>query len=130
MSEPAGTVLIIDSSLSARDLLRGVAQDVLPGWTIVTASSGDDALSQVSDCRHLDAALIDVNVSGRPADSVAHDLKARHPGVQVGVITSADHPAILDRASQNGFTYLTRPMDEIKVRQFLRPIQSRGSSSR
>ncbi len=130
MAESPGTALVVDESLSARDFLKNIVRDALPAWDVITARNADEAIERASHCRSLDVVLVDVTMRGRNGLSLASDLKLRHPGAHIGVVTPHDHPVVEHRAGQNGFVYLTRPIDEMKARAFLRPITSGGDTDR
>ena len=61
------TILIIDDSQLARNMVSGMVRGARPDWEIVTAKNADDALEKVSDIVP-DVAIVDFNMF--PLDGV------------------------------------------------------------
>jgi CheY-like chemotaxis protein len=88
------TILIIDDSQLARNIVSGMVRGARPDWIIVTAKNADDALEKVNDVVP-DVAIVDFNMPGmgwpQPVLRVARAVpgaRHQHPDRQC----SGQHP--------------------------------------
>ncbi len=125
-------LLVIDDDAVTRELLTEVLQG--EGYRVAACDSGATALARAAD-DHFDLAVTDVRMPEMDGIAVTRALKARHPAIQVIVMTAFGSVETAVEAIRHGaFDYVSKPMnlDEIKstVRRALaeRQVTDRGSN--
>lgn len=106
-------LLVEDESLVAM-LLETILED-MGCITVGPAANIDDGLAMATDGKHLDAALLDVNVAGRYVFPVAHALKAR--GVPFVFSTGYGEGGLPDE--WRGQATIQKPFTEAAIRDAL-----------
>lgn len=72
------TILIIDDSQLARNMVSGMVRGARPEWQIVTAKNADDALEKVAEVTP-DIAIVDFNMPGMDGLNLSCELHSRFP---------------------------------------------------
>jgi putative two-component system response regulator len=85
MSEQRETILIVDDEFSIRRLLAAKLR--ADGYTCLQAESVDAAGQQLAS-NHVDAALLDINMPGKPGTYLLLDIKEKYPDIAV-IMTTA-----------------------------------------
>jgi signal transduction histidine kinase len=83
-AEPSGgkeTILVVDDNPHVQTIASRVLTGL--GYTVFTASSGEDALQLVSDGRPIDLVVSDVIMPGMTGPELCRQLLARYPGLRV-----------------------------------------------
>jgi signal transduction histidine kinase len=78
-------ILVIDDELDVRETLAGMLAG--QGHTVVQASSGHEGLARLEAGEAVDLVLTDLGMPELPGWQVAKAIKARWPGLRVGLVT-------------------------------------------
>jgi len=120
MRSKPGVALIVDESLSARNLAKTLVQDALGSWTVLVARNADEALLQAASMQTIDVAIIGRNVVGGGA-SLVEALVERYPAIQLGCVTDEAAPTAA------GITPIPSPLTERKVQSFVASLVHRSA---
>ena len=112
------TVLLVDDSRVARMMTRSVVEKACPGWTIVEAASGEEALEAAAAARP-DFVLLDVNMPGMDGLTAAREFRTRFPGASLSLLTANIQDSIRDRALALGIGYISKPLKDDLLIAFL-----------
>ncbi len=92
------------------------------GYTVATATNGDDAVAMVQQSSY-DLVLLDQMMSGRDGLSTLSAVKRAVPGVPVVMITKSEDESLLDRAlAREAEGYLVKPVSPLQVLSACRRI--------
>ena len=112
------TILIVDDSRLARDMVRSAIKSLHPEWTVVVASGGAEALDLVgSQPPH--AAILDYNMPGMDGLVLAGQLRERFPALPMGFLTANVQEALKKKAEALGCGFIPKPITTDKIRAFL-----------
>ena len=111
-------ILVVDDSKLARMSVAKALSALQPDWTRVEAANADEALI-VAEQSQIDIALLDFNMPGRDGLELAAELRAARPGMPVAVISANHQAEIVERARAVGATFLTKPITEQALGEFL-----------
>ena len=112
------SILLIDDSKLALRMVRRVVEAGLPGWNIIEASSGEEALD-VAARENIDAATIDFNMRGMDGLETAERLRAIRPAAKLALVTANVQDAIRKRADDLGISFIAKPVTDAAASQFL-----------
>lgn len=107
--EAVGEVLLVDDD----ERLRGILQNVLElkGFTVLTASSGEEALASL---RHSSPriVLLDLKMPGMDGLTTLKRLRISHPSLPVIIISHLDEEPLIEEAGILGaHDYLVKPFN-------------------
>lgn len=109
------TVLLVDDSRVARMMTRSVVEKACPGWTIVEAASGEEALEAAAAAAP-DFVLMDVNMPGMGGLATAREFRARFPSAALTLLTANIQDSIHEQARALGIGYISKPLkDELLI---------------
>jgi len=111
-------VLIVDDSKLARMSVAKVLNALVPDWSRVEAANAEEALALVVSERP-DIALVDFNMPGQDGLALAAELRARHPGMPIAVVSANIQTEIVNRAQSAGAEFLPKPLTEQAMVGFL-----------
>ncbi len=112
------TILIVDDSRLARDMIRSAIKSLHPEWTVVVASDGTEALDLVgSQAPH--AAILDYNMPGMDGLVLAAQLRERFPALPMGFLTANVQEVLKKKAEALGCGFIPKPVTTDKIRAFL-----------
>lgn len=110
------TVLLVDDSRVARMMTRSVVEKFCPGWTILEAASGEEALDMAAAAAP-DFVLMDVNMPGMGGLETARLFRERVPGTALSLLTANIQDSVREEAARLGIGYISKPLrDEVLVR--------------
>ncbi|HYD68127.1 response regulator [Azospirillum sp.] len=112
------TVLVVDDSRLARDMVSHVIASLHPDWTIVVAAGGEEALQKVGTSAPA-AAVVDYNMPGMDGLTLAAGLIERFPGLPIGILTANVQEALKKKAEALGCRFIAKPITSDKIRAFL-----------
>jgi two-component system, NtrC family, response regulator GlrR len=123
-----GSLLLVDDD---PDLLKLLAIRLKSsGYSVITASSGQQALSMIAGERP-DLVVTDLRMAGLDGMALFHEIERRHSGLPVIMLTA--HGTIPDAvaATQQGvFGYITKPYDAHQLLQLIeRALSLHGTAS-
>jgi len=85
-------ILVIEDSAQVRELLATLLAE--QGHSVTAAASGSEGLATLESGRAVDLVLTDLGMPGMTGWQVARAVKARWPGIRVGIVTGwGEHPA-------------------------------------
>lgn len=112
------TVLIVDDSRLARDMVSSVVRSLHPDWTVLVAPGGEEALTMV-DGQAPDAAILDYNMPGMDGLQLAGILRERFPALPMGFLTANVQESLKKKAEALGCGFIPKPITTDKIRAFL-----------
>jgi CheY-like chemotaxis protein len=112
------TVLVVDDSRVSRLMARQFILSKRPGWTVVEAANGEEAIALA---RGLAPALIliDVNMPGMGGMAAAEQLRATCPGSHISLVTANVQNATRNRAHELGIGFMEKPITEARIHSLL-----------
>jgi len=112
-------ILIVDDSKLARMAVTKALNALYPDWVRLEAANADEALTALRQGKP-DIALLDFNMPGGNGLDLAAALRESNPRMPVAVISANRQREILDRARTIGATFLTKPLTEEALGEFLK----------
>lgn len=115
-------VLVVDDSRSMRMLIkRCMRQAGFGSYALEEASDGAEGLQRMKDSEP-QLVLSDWNMEGMGGEQFAREVRAAHPNVILGFITSEASAEINERAMATGARFLlTKPFDADGMGAALKP---------
>lgn len=120
-------VLIVDDSKLARMSVARALNVIHPDWTRFEASNADEALA-LTKSEVIDIALLDFNMPGRDGLALASELRELNAEMPLAVISANFQDEIVYRAREVGATFLSKPLTEQQLREFLDSAAARLSA--
>lgn len=102
-------LLIVDDSRMSRLILQGLVQQAHPDWTIVHASSGEEALQLVRESP-VDLVSMDFNMHGMNGLEAALALRQLLPKVPIAILTANVQTAVQERIEEAGMVFIAKPI--------------------
>jgi len=100
-------------------MMTGAAIERLrPGWRIVEAASGEEALTAAAILPP-DYALVDVNMPGIGGLVAAERLRQTYPNAEISLLTANIQDPVRQQAGRIGVGFLIKPLQESELRLFL-----------
>jgi PAS domain S-box-containing protein len=121
------TILIVEDNAALRRLAcRTLAQC---GYTVIAASDASEALQASNEASSLDLLLTDIVMPGMSGPTLASELVARRPGLQVLFMSGyTDETVVSNGVLEAGMAFLQKPFTAAglanKVRQVLDAVRS------
>lgn len=110
------SVLLVDDSRVARMMTRSVVEKFCPGWTILEAATGEEALDMAATSSP-DFVLMDVNMPGMGGLETARLFRERFPAAALSLLTANIQDSVREEAARLSIGYIAKPLrDEILVR--------------
>jgi CheY-like chemotaxis protein len=123
-------ILVVDDSKLARMAVAKVLNGLYPDWSRVEAANADEALASLEEQKP-DLVVVDFNMPGRDGLEIAAELRRARPEMPVAVISANHQQEIIDRANAVGAAFLSKPLTEPALRDFLvgavRQIRASGT---
>jgi CheY-like chemotaxis protein len=111
-------VLIVDDSKLARMSVAKALAAVRSDWKRLEAANADEAIALVKS-EAVDIALLDFNMPGRDGLALAAEIRQIEPEMPVALVSANYQHEIVERAKELGATFLTKPLTEQQLREFL-----------
>jgi CheY-like chemotaxis protein len=121
-------ILIVDDSKLARMSVAKVLHGLHPEWTRIEAANADEAIERVRADKP-DIALLDFNMPGRDGLDLAADLRSLDAGMPMAVISANIQEEIVARSHEVGAAFLSKPLTEKALADFLSGAQARLRSA-
>lgn len=103
------TVLLVDDSRVARMMTRKMIETDRPGWQVVEAATGEEALEVYSRVLP-DFVVLDVNMPGMGGIEAARRLKAVYPQAVITLLTANIQDPVRDQADSLGVGFMSKPV--------------------
>jgi len=110
--------------MSVTKLLRALQ----PDWSPIEAANAEEAVAALVGGRP-DVVLVDFNMPGKDGLTLAAEIHATHPNVPVAVISANIQTEIVSRARAVGATFLSKPLTEQALGDFLSSAKAQLSSA-
>ena len=117
-------ILIVDDSKLARMAVAMASSMIHPEWTRLEAANADEALAQVESANP-DIAVFDFNMPGRDGLALATEVRSLVPEMQVAIISANHQQEVVDRALAIGAVFLSKPLTEQALREFLASAEAK-----
>ncbi len=111
-------VLIVDDSKISRLMLTAIIANEKPGWTILEAEDGAQAL-EISAEHEIDVVTLDMNMPGEDGLTIAPRLQKNAPKAIIALLTANFAERIQDQARSQGLLFIAKPITEGKVVEFI-----------
>lgn len=121
-------VLIVDDSKLARMSVTKLLRALQPDWSPIEAANAEEAVAALVGGRP-DVVLVDFNMPGKDGLTLAAEIHATHPNVPVAVISANIQTEIVSRARAVGATFLSKPLTEQALGDFLSSAKAQLSSA-
>jgi CheY-like chemotaxis protein len=120
-------VLVVDDSKLARMSIARLLGALRPDWIRIEAANAAEALARQSQ-ESIDLALVDFNMPGPDGLSVAADLHAVNPAMPMAIVSANNQDEIVARAHALGATFLSKPLTQQALAEFLAVVETRQAS--
>jgi two-component system chemotaxis response regulator CheY len=107
-------LLIVDDSKVSRMIIRARILDVHPGWQIIEATSGNEAIDLV-DKDTPDFCTMDINMPGTLGTDAAEQILAKHPTMRIVIFSANIQESFQDRATTIGAIFVAKPVTEKSI---------------
>jgi CheY-like chemotaxis protein len=107
-------VLIVDDSRVSRLVARQYITTLHPGWNVVEAGTGEEALAKAPEVRP-QLVLMDVNMPGMGGIACAEQLRALLPDAHISLLTANVQDATRNRASEIGVGFMEKPITPERI---------------
>jgi CheY-like chemotaxis protein len=121
-------VLVVDDSKLARMAVAKALGTLRPDWTRIEAANAADAVTALTENKP-DFAVVDFNMPGRDGLDLAAQFRDINPAMPVAVISANHQQEIVDRARAVGATFLSKPLTEPALQEFLTVAEERLKDS-
>jgi YesN/AraC family two-component response regulator len=111
-------VLVVDDSKLALMAVAKLLGASHPDWTRLEAANADEALAVLRE-KGPDFVVVDFNMPGRDGLDLATEFRERTPAMPVAVISANHQQEIVDRVHAVGATFLSKPLTERALEEFL-----------
>ncbi len=104
MKDPKRKTLIVEDSVSFRQLLKESLLSRFPLMEVLEAGDGGEALKRIKDFSP-DLAIVDIQLPGVNGLDLTKTLKAEYPDLKVIILTMHDTPEYREAAQQSQANY-------------------------
>jgi len=111
----ATTILIVDDSRVSRMMITAIVKDAQPGWTIIEAGNGDEAVA-AAEGQTIEHMILDYNMPGMNGLELAEILTKNHPDACITLLTANVQDSIRQQASAMGVNFKDKPITDEKIR--------------
>ncbi len=102
-------LLIVDDSRMSRLILQGFVLQAYPQWTILHASSGEEALAMLEE-HPVDLVSMDFNMHGMNGLEAALALRQTQPHLPIAILTANVQSAVQERIDEAGLVFIAKPI--------------------
>jgi CheY-like chemotaxis protein len=102
-------LLIVDDSRMSRMILQGLVQQHQPQWSVVHASTGDEAVAIVRE-QAIDLVSMDFNMPGMNGLEAVAALRQHRPELPVALMTANVQAAVQQQAQALNVLFLPKPI--------------------
>nr|WP_283091888.1 response regulator transcription factor [Magnetospirillum sulfuroxidans] len=100
---------MVDDSRVARMMTRRMIETDRPGWVVVEAATGEEALEVYARVLP-DFVIMDVNMPGMGGIEATRRLKSVYPQAQVTMLTANIQDPVRDQAEEMGVGFMSKPV--------------------
>jgi len=117
------TVLVVDDSKISRLLSKQYILQRHPGWTIVEAASGEEAIDKLQTVTP-DLILLDLNMPGMGGLAAVDKIQAKCPSAHITLLTANVQDATREKARALGIGFAEKPITEARIDQIIAIFES------
>lgn len=105
------TLLIVDDSTTARQMIRNYVNRFRRGWNIYESDSGEDALLM---CKHVrpDFVTMDINMPGISGYEAAKQILSEAPVTRIVFVTAVMQDTARRAAKEAGMGFVPKPITD------------------
>ena len=111
-------LLIVDDSSVSRMIIRGRIATLQPGWDVMEACSGDEAVAMVSTAQP-DYITMDVNVPGMNGFEAARKIRQLHADIRIVMLTANIQASSRDKAAQLAVHFVQKPATQSAIQEVI-----------
>lgn len=112
------TVLLVDDSRVARMMTRHLIEVNRPGWSVVEAANGEEAIALLPSAKP-DFVVLDVNMPGMGGLETARRMRERAPDLPITLLTANIQDPVRHQAEAIRLGFLPKPVREDALLAFL-----------
>lgn len=112
-------ILIVDDSKLARMVVTSAMRRIRPDWTVIEATSGDEALAAVANGT-VQIALVDFNMPGMDGLELVAKLRQTQPAMPIAVVSANLQDEIISRARELNAAFVGKPLTDETLEAFLK----------
>ncbi len=109
-------LLIVDDSRMSRLILQGLVLQAYPQWSILHASSGEEALA-MAEQHPVDLVSMDFNMHGMNGLDAALALRKLRPRLPIAIVTANVQGAVQERIEEAGLAFIAKPITAEAVKK-------------
>jgi len=118
MTETTASLLLVDDSRVSRMMIRTLLQAKRPGWTVVEAASGDEALA-LAAAQSFRFCTMDINMPGMLGTEAAEQLLHDFPSMRLALFSANIQESQRTRAAELGAKFVAKPVSEKSITEAL-----------
>jgi CheY-like chemotaxis protein len=112
-------ILIVDDSKLARMVVTSAMRRIRPDWTVVEATSGDEALAAVAN-GSVQIALVDFNMPGMDGLELVAKIRQTQTSMPIAVVSANLQDEIIARARELNAAFVGKPLTDEALEAFLK----------
>lgn len=113
---PSPKLLIVDDSRVSRMMIRAFFAKRQPGWTLLEAQSGDEALERVA-AEQPDFVTLDVNMPGISGFEAAEKILALNASTRICMLTANVQESSRELARRLKVQFVSKPVTDSSLEQ-------------
>jgi CheY-like chemotaxis protein len=111
-------VLAVDDSKLARMVIANAFRRLRPEWTLLEATSAEEALTAVA-AGTVDLALVDFNMPGTDGLELVANIRKAHPEMPIALVSANAQNEIIQRARDLNAGFITKPLTDEALAAYL-----------
>jgi CheY-like chemotaxis protein len=111
-------VLAVDDSKLARMVIANAFRRLRPEWTLLEATSAEEALTAVA-AGTVDLALVDFNMPGIDGLELVANIRKTHPEMPIALVSANAQNEIIQRARDLNAGFITKPLTDEALAAYL-----------
>lgn len=115
-------VLLVDDDTASLSGLKRMMEQW--GWTVTACPSFEEGRTAIAEPVAPDALVVDVRLGQYNGLQLILLAKQHYPNLRVVAVSGFDDPVLRAEAAGIGATYLTKPIDLDKLREYVAPVSS------
>jgi len=112
------TLLIVDDSRTSRMIIKRIITQLRPGWALLEASSGDEALAKVAEVSPPFISM-DMNMPGINGLDAAREIRQSHAGIRIVLCTANIQDSVQSDAAEAGLLFVSKPITDASVEKMI-----------
>ena len=112
------TVLIVDDSRVSRMMTRQCILSKHPGWNVVEAGTGEEALQKIDGLAPY-LVMMDVNMPGMGGIAAADSMRQKYPSLNIALLTANIQEATRSKAAALKAAFIEKPIVEARIHKYL-----------